>query len=459
MNVNCPNCGKTIELDSTTTDALLKQIENEEFEKRLQERLNEKLELANKTKESDIKDLKNEFSLKETNYRNEIDKLKNLIDSKVKEAEALKDQEITKLNEVIKSKETINDVNIEKAVNQVSKEKDEIINSLKEQITKLEASKEGDILKNNEQFKAEINDLNIKIGDYENKLSNAEKEKESEINRLKEFHNFELDAKNKEIERYKNYRLGNSTKDIGESLEQYCSDLFNSIRTTTYPYAVFKKDNEVVEGSKGDFVLRDYSADKVELFSICFEMKNQNEDTSDKSKHKNEEFFEKLNRDRIKKNCEYAILVTTLEEDSDLYNKGIVDVSFKYDKMFVVRPQFFLTIIALIKSLAIRTYEDKKALIEYKTQHIDIANFENNVQNLANKIQKDYDFAMKSYSDVNTFCDAQIAAINKFRESFRITAGHLQAALNQIPNFSIKKLTKDNPTMKAKFDALENKED
>ena len=278
-------------------------------------------------------------------------------------------------------------------------------------------------------------------------------EKEQELAQLKERYAFDLKAKDEEIKRWKEFRVGDSTKDIGESLEQYCHDAFDSIRAIAYPNAYFEKDNEVIGGTKGDFIFRDYSDDdnENEMVSIMFEMKNQKEDGDTK----NESHLKKLDTDRNKKKCEYAVLVSTLEPDSALYNSGIVDVSHKFDKMFVVRPQFFLTIIGLIKNMAKTRFQYKQQVIAYQKENADITRFEEAVRAVADKINNDYDNASKQYEKVEKMCDDMIKKLQDFKETFRVGTKWIGAAKNQLPDLEIKKLTKNNPTMKQKFEELD----
>ena len=272
---------------------------------------------------------------------------------------------------------------------------------------------------------------------------------------LKEKYEFELAARQQEIEKWKNFRLGDSTKDLGESLEQYCSDAFNEVRSYAYPRAYFEKDNEVDEEGKGDFIFKDYAEEGTEIVSIMFEMKNQKDTT--KTKHKNEHFFDKLDKNRTSKGCEYAVLVSTLEEDSKLYNTGIVDVSYRYQKMFVVRPQNFLSIIGLIRSMALNNLAYKQQVIAYQKENADITHFEDAVRAVAEKINADYDNAAKQYDKVEKMCDDMIKKLQDLKETFRLGQKWLGTAQNQLPNLEIRKLTHNNPTMKAKFDELKEK--
>ena len=285
-------------------------------------------------------------------------------------------------------------------------------------------------------------------------LAAAEAEKALQV--LKEKYEFDLQAKEQEVEKWKNFRLGDSTKDLGESLEQFCQDAFNEIRPYAFPRAYFEKDNEVDEEGKGDFIFRDFTEDGIEYISIMFEMKNQNDTT--KTKHKNEHFFEKLDKNRNSKKCEYAVLVSTLEEDSKLYNSGIVDVSHRYPKMYVVRPQHFLAIIGLLRNMALNNVAYIQQVIAYQKENVDITNFENAVKAVADKINNDYDNASKQYDKVEKMCDDMIKKLQELKETFRLGQKWIGAAVNQLPNLEVRKLTQNNPTMKEKFAELKNED-
>ena len=281
-------------------------------------------------------------------------------------------------------------------------------------------------------------------------------DKQAELDSLKQKYDFDTKALQEQVEQYKNFRLGDSTKDLGESLEQYCHDAFDEIRAVAYPRAYFEKDNDVDEEGKGDFIFRDYAEDGTEIVSIMFEMKNQKDTTT--TKKKNEHFFDKLNKNRNSKNCEFAVLVSTLEEDSKLYNSGIVDVSHRFPKMYVVRPQNFLSIIGLLKNMAINNLKYKQQIVAYQKENIDITHFEDAVRAVADKINTDYDNAGKQYDKVEKMCDDMIKKLQDLKETFRLGQGWLGKAQNQLPNLEIRKLTHNNPTMKERFEAIDNKD-
>ena len=356
----------------------------------------------------------------------------------------------------------------------------------KEELERLIAEKES-YIKNNYETKLELEKTKIKneqektITDLKNDIkllnqkleSSQEKtdlavtkarqeeiqklsDKQAELDSLKQKYDFDTKALQEQVEQYKNFRLGDSTKDLGESLEQYCHDAFDEIRAVAYPRAYFEKDNDVDEEGKGDFIFRDYAEDGTEIVSIMFEMKNQKDTTA--TKKKNEHFFDKLNKNRNSKNCEFAVLVSTLEEDSKLYNSGIVDVSHRFPKMYVVRPQNFLSIIGLLKNMAINNLKYKQQIVAYQKENIDITHFEDAVRAVADKINTDYDNAGKQYDKVEKMCDDMIKKLQDLKETFRLGQGWLGKAQNQLPNLEIRKLTHNNPTMKERFEAIDNKD-
>ena len=321
---------------------------------------------------------------------------------------------------------------------------------------------QGQIKLLNEKLSNKDKDISLAVSEAQKEneklkgeLLNAKKDEELRIQELKKSHEFALRAKDEEIQKYKEFRMGDSTKDLGESLEQYCHDAFDEIRAVAYPNAYFEKDNDASDGSKGDFIFRDF-IDDIEVTSIMFEMKNQKDDTE--HKHKNSDFFKKLDADRTKKNCEYAVLVSTLEEDSKLYSNGIVDVSYRYPKMFVVRPQFFLTIIGLIHNMALNAFKYKKEVVEYRKQNVDITHFEDTVNKIGEKILSDYEKAGAIYSEVDKMCDDIVKKVENFRKEFHTATGWIEKAKNQLPNLEVRKLTRGNKTMKEKFAELEKEE-
>ena len=395
LKIKCPKCNEEIELGKDQYNALLNDIEKEELDKRVKERV-ETIEKAYKAQ-----------------YELEANKMKSAQDN------------------------LINELNTQ-------------IKLLKEKLSN--SNKAIETLKNDLAAK------DLEIAKLKGDINATLKDSDLSMQKTKEQYEFQLKAKDEEIKHWKEYRMGDSTKDLGESLEQYCHDTFDEVRAVAYPRAYFEKDTtKDEEGEMGDRIFRDFSEDGIELVSIMFEMKNQKDDTE--KKHKNEEFFKKLDRNRTAKGCEYAVLVSTLEEDSKLYNNGIVDVSHKYPKMFVVRPQFFLTIIGLIRNMAMNSYAYKKQVVEYQRENVDVTNFEAALKAVTDKITSDYEKAGAIYNDVDDMCDGIIKKVNDFRDKFKTATGWIGKAVNQLPNLEVRKLIKNNPTMKEKFENLKKTEE
>ena len=397
LEITCPKCKEVIKLGKDEYNALLNDIEKEELDKRVRERV---LEVEKTYK---------------AQYELEANKMKSAQDALIGE---LKSQ----------------------------------IQLLKEKLSNTDKDIEIAVSKALESLRKDLADKNEEIARLKGDANSAQTEFDLSTQKMKEQYEFQLKANDEEIQRWKEYRMGDSTKDLGESLEQYCHDAFDEVRAVAYPNAYFEKDNAVDEEGKGDFIFRDYQ-DGVETVSIMFEMKTEKDTT--KTKHKNEHFFDKLDKNRTSKNCEYAVLVSTLEEDSKLYNNGIVDVSHRYPKMFVIRPQHFLTIIGLIRTMARNTYAYKKQVVEYQRENVDITNFEAAVAAIAEKINNDYERAGAIYSDVDKMCDDIIKKVENFRKEFKTATGWIEKAKNQLPHLEIRRLTRGNKTMQEKFESLE----
>lgn len=408
--IKCPNCGKSFAIDESDYAELLSHIRTDEFEKELKSReqaLIEKYNSQNKLevttalslKEKEISDLKLEYSKTVSDKDKEIERLK--AEKKQLESESNSKIELAKSEEQKKSQQSIS-----------------------------ELQREVDSLKN---------DLVLK-----------EKEKELSVTSLNDEHRKALKLKDDEIAYYKDLKTKVSTKLLGETLEQHCQIMFNQIRTTAYPNAYFEKDNAVSKesGSKGDFIFKDYDGG-TEYISIMFEMKNENDTTA--TKHKNEDFFKELDKDRNEKGCEYAVLVSLLEADSEFYNAGIVDVSYRYPKMYVVRPQCFLTIITLLTNAAKNSLDYQKQLIEARNQNIDIAHFEENLQDFQEKFSNNYRLASERFASAIAEIDKTIDHLNKIKEGLIGSERNLRLANDKAQDLSIKKLTKNNDTMSKMF--------
>ena len=417
--IKCPNCGKPFKIDEAGYAAIVRQVRDKEFSKEIESR--EKQFLAEK--ESALKvvqlEAENDYNEKLAKKDAEIEKLKSDIETAksdkkfaIKDVEAEKDKKIADLENKLKSFDT--------------EKKLEISNILSEK--NLEISK----LKN-------AKDLNAK-------------QFELEIKSLEDKYKAEIQFKEEEIEKYKDFKTRLSTKMLGETLEQHCQNSFNQIRQTAFPNAYFEKDNDAKSGSKGDFIYRDYDGEGLEYISIMFEMKNEADTTA--TKKKNEDFFAELDKDRRQKNCEYAVLVSMLEAESDFYNSGIVDVSYRYEKMYVIRPQFFIPIITLLKNAAMNTIDAKRELERIKAQNIDIANFEIEMNIFKDKWLKNVKDAKNKFDTAITGIDKAIKNLQDIKEALLLSEKHLNSADSKVEDLTIKKLTKNSPILRAEFNTL-----
>lgn len=467
--IKCPNCGKIFKIDDADYASIVSQIKNEEMEKEINFRVKEKEENINKA---------NQLLIKENDDKNQlmIDKL-NLEIEKLKQYQAQAEKE--KQNEIslAVSKEKENSIQTKDDLNKKIKELEIENSSLKNENEKMSLEQKNVLSNLENQKNSEIQDLKNKVENLNKEkqyeIKNAISDKEKEILELKsslkikdqekeiqnktteEKYQIILKQKEQEIEFYKDLKTKMSTKLIGETLEQHCFNEFNKIRMQAYPYAKFDKDNEVSKesGSKGDFIFRNYDETQTnEIVSIMFEMKNEMDTTA--TKHKNSDFFKELDKDRKEKKCEYAVLVSMLEPDNEFYNAGIVDVSYEYEKMFVVRPQCFLSIIALLSSANKNALSYKKELMAIKNQEVDVTNFENKLLDFQEKFGKNYDLASKKFINAIEEIDKTITHLNKIKDSLISAENNLRLANNKAQDLSIKKLTKDNPTMKNKFEEL-----
>ena len=415
----CPNCKKAFKVDEAGFADILKQVRDHQFEEELQNRLN----LADKEKESAVK-------LAEANIRNSLqeqiaNKDKELTELKVKSELALAEKLNKKETEINQLKAKIDNVEVEKklavneAVQKIEKERDNLANDLK---TK-ELEKQNLENSLNQQFSIELlnKDTIIKY-------------------------------KDDEIARVKDMKLKLSTKMLGETLEQHCETEFNKLRATAFQKAYFEKDNDSKSGSKGDFIYRETDDLGNEIISIMFEMKNEGDETA--TKKRNEDFLKELDKDRIEKKCEYAVLVSLLESESEFYNTGIVDVSHRYNKMYVVRPQFFIPIITLLRNAAMSSLKYKAELALVRSQNIDITNFEEKMNAFKEGFARNYNLASRKFKDAIDGIDKTIKELEKTKLALLSSENNLRLANEKTEDLTIKKLTHNNPTMKAKFDEL-----
>lgn len=425
--IKCPNCGTIFKIDETEYDSIVKQIRDKEFEKEISLREQE----HTKDKESAIK-------LAEAHLREELTK-------QVTE----RDLEITNLKNELKTKEEQTQSKVEKEYKDELNKKELEISELKNKI-KLQESK------NELEIQKAITEKDKRISDLSSELVVKSKEFELKQNSIKDSYESKLKDKDEQIAYYRDFKAKQSTKMIGESLEQHCSIEFNRLRPL-FKNAYFDKDNDARTGSKGDFIFRDYDDEGNEIVSIMFEMKNEADTTA--TKHKNEDFFKELDKDRKEKKCEYAVLVTLLEADNDYYNDGIVDVSHLYDKMYVIRPQFFIPLITLIRNLANKSLEYKKELEIIKNQNIDITHFEENINAFKEGFGRNYRLASERFAKAIEEIDKTIDHLQKTKEHLLKTDDNLRLANNKAEDLSIKKLAHNNPTVTKMFEELKSKQE
>ena len=390
--IKCPKCGEVFEVNEVSYAAILKQVRDQEFDKEIRQR--------------------------EKAFENDKE---NAVEIAIAKKASEKEREIANKNteiEKLKGELQISQLNADMAVKNAVQEKETEIIELK------------------------------------SKLDRINGEQELEKQSIKQKYEAELKFKDEEIERYKDFKARLSTKMVGESLEQHCEIEFNKLRATGFQNAYFEKDNDAKSGSKGDFIFREFSPDGVEFISIMFEMKNQNETTA--TKHKNEDFFKELDKDRREKNCEYAVLVSLLEEDSELYNSGIVDVSYRYEKMYVIRPQFFIPLITLLRNAALNSLQYKRELSVIRNQNIDITHFEEDMNDFKEKFGRNFRLASEKFQKAIDEIDKTIDHLQKTKEALLSSENNLRLANNKAEELSIKRLTKNNPTMQQKFEELKN---
>jgi hypothetical protein len=418
----CPNCKKVFKVDEAGFADILKQVRDHQFE----EELNNRLALADKEKESAVElakaNLKNSLQEELSKKDKELAQLQAKSDTELAEKLAKKETEIVEMKSQIQSAEIQKKLDVSEAIRLIEKERDNLANDLKIKETETQLLEKS--IKEQFTNKLVIKDETIKM-------------KDDEIARLKDF------------------KQKLSTKMVGETLEQHCENEFNKLRATAFQNAYFEKDNDSSGGNKGDFIYKEADGSGNEIISIMFEMKNENDETA--TKKRNEDFFAKLDKDRKEKNCEYAVLVSLLESENEFYNTGIVDVSYRFDKMYVVRPQFFIPIITLLRNAAMNSLKYKAELNLMKNQNIDITNFEEKIDAFRKGFAYNYDLASRKFTTAIEEIDKTISHLNKTKEALLSSENNLRLANNKADEITIKKLTHGNPTMKEKFEGLSDK--
>ena len=355
------------------------------------------------------------------------------------------------VTEAVQTKEKESDAAVNQREQQLI-EKEQEIARLKAQLDKADTEKKLAVTEALQAKDKELADRNTEITDLKGKLISKETENELKERSLKEQYEEKLKMKEEQLEYYKDFKARQSTKMIGESLEQHCLAQFNSIRMTAFPNAYFEKDNDARTGSKGDFIFRESDESGTEFISIMFEMKNEADGTA--TKHKNEDFFKELDKDRREKGCEYAVLVSMLEIDSELYNNGIVDVSYRYEKMYVIRPQFFIPIITLLRNAALNSLKYQRELQIVKNQQLDILHFEENMNTFKEGFARNFELASRRFHEAIEDIDKTIKALEKTKADLLSSDRNLRLANDKAQDLSIKKLTKNAPSVKAMFEEL-----
>lgn len=486
--IKCPKCGEVFSVDEKEYADILMQIKNEEFNKELEARekiLKEqsknseellKEQLNNKHKdelnaaELRYNELKNQKDKLESDYNHDLESLKKQLELDNQKDNAELVSQVNELKLKLQSKEQ-----------ELNQQKVDSQKALETRLALLNAEKENEKAKSEKALNEEISLLKQRLKDSQTELTlekneakhsidSALKDKETEVTQLKadlllkdkEFelektniekrHNDELKLKQAEVDYYKDLKAKLSVKLLGETLEQHCLTAFNMVRMNSYPHAEFGKDNDIVEGTKGDFVFRDKTDEGAELISILFEMKNEADESV--NKHTNDYFFKKLDEDRKKKNCEYAVLVSTLEPNNEYYNAGIVDVSYEYPKMFVIRPQFFIPFIGLLYNAAKANEKEKNEILRIKNQNLDISNFEAKLYEFQDKFSKNYISAKTNFEKAIEEIDKTITHLNKVKEGLLTADNQLRLANDKAQDLTIRKLTFNNPTMKQKFEEV-----
>lgn len=467
--LKCPNCGKVFSVDESDYIKILNQVKGEEFQREIDRRLGELKKQNEVEREASAakaernfqeqlaqKDI--ELSRKDAEVQRLGEQVKSVAQQKqIEYAQQLSVQkeEIAKLREQLASLGNAKDMEFNAALTNKEKE----ILELKSQIARSGDERRIALMQEQQKAEEKIRSKETQIFELRGLIEQEKSRAELREKGIKEQYDFQLKQKQDEVNYYKDLKAKMSTKMIGETLEIHCSTEFNRVRTSMYPNAYFEKDNYAKGGSKGDFIFRD-SIDGIEYISIMFEMKNEMDETA--TKHRNEDFFAKLDKDRREKNCEYAVLVSLLEPDSELYNEGIVDVSYRYPKMYVVRPQFFMAIISLLSQASKKSIGYRRELELARSQSIDVTNFENQLNDFRLRFSKNYDLASRKFQAAIEEIDKTIDHLMKTKDNLLSSINNLRLANDKAEALTVKKLTRGNPTMKKAFDdarAVEISED
>ncbi|WP_179353208.1 DUF2130 domain-containing protein [Winogradskyella vidalii] len=453
--VKCPNCKEVFKVDDSVYTDIVKQVRDQQF----QEEVNNRLEVAQREKQAAIQlkaaELKNEFQGQLAQKQREIEELTHKSKAQLVDEVSKKEKLIQDLQSKIQNSETQKSLELSHAV----KDAAEALSKKEAEIKALEAKIENTNIQKTLELSTAVREVEKERDQLKNDLKSKDTEKELlEKSLVEQFKNKlehkeeALKLKEEEIERLKDYKQKLSTKMIGETLEQHCETEFNKLRATAFQNAYFEKDNDASGGTKGDYIYKEQDINGNEVISIMFEMKNENDQTA--TKKKNEDFFAKLDKDRKAKGCEYAVLVSLLEADNEFYNTGIVDVSYKYDKMYVVRPQFFIPIISLLRNAGMKSLQYKAELTLMRNQNVDITNFEEKINDFKTGFARNYDLASRQFGEAIKEIDKTMNHLQKTKDNLLSSVNNLRLANNKAEDLTIKKLTYNNPTMKQKFEDL-----
>lgn len=428
QEIKCPKCGEVFQVDESGYSAIVQQVRDKEFSKELKSR-------------------EVQFELEKDNA---VQLAKLAIEKDLSEKLIQKDSEIAKLKADI----TTEQISKKSEISETIAQKDKEIVELKNKLASFDKDKELELTKLVNKMNTELSEKDNCIAKLNNEKELTQKESQLKEQSLKDQYEEKLRFKDEEIARYKDFKAKLSTKMVGESLEQHCEIEFNKLRATGFQRAYFEKDNDAKTGSKGDYIYRESDPEGGEFISIMFEMKNEMDSTS--TKKKNEDFLKELDKDRKEKKCEYAVLVSLLEPENELYNSGIVDMSHRYPKMYVIRPQFFIPIITLLRNASLNSLEYRKELAVIKAQNIDVSNFEAQMNDFKEKFAKNYELASRKFKTAIEEIDKTIDHLQKTKEALLSSENNLRLANNKAEDLTIKRLTRNNPTMEAKFAELKS---
>jgi len=465
--IKCPHCGEVFQVDESGYAQILQQVRDGEFSKELEQRIHE-LERQSEARQQ-IARMEQERAAAETLRKKEeelaeigrsMDRMKAQLeaaetDKQLAVAEALRQKEREQADRQAQTAEQAAEA-LRKKESEIF-ELDRSVERMRQQLAAAETERKLAVNEAVRQKEKELGERQTEITELKGRLAGKDAENQLKERSLTEKYDSIIKQKDEQIEYYKDFKARQSTKMVGESLEQHCMNQFNQIRMTAFPTAYFEKDNDARTGSKGDFIFREASEDGTEFISIMFEMKNEMDETA--TKHRNEDFFKELDRDRREKKCEYAVLVSLLEIDSEFYNNGIVDVSYRYEKMYVVRPQFFIPIITLLRNAALNSLKYRRELQLVRDQQLDIRHFEENMGAFKEAFGRNYRLASEKFRTAIDEIDKTIMHLQKTKEALLSSENNLRLANDKADDLTIKKLTKNAPSVRAMFEELEAREE